>query len=111
MTLQPETWAGVKRLRLAKVAALLRKSGSLAPRIWIELVSAIPLGKTTNSTAMLSPGCSFDGAGRSRGLPTKWANGSASSEMYLERLSAIAEQRSSSAGETATACGPRAHAT
>src|SRR5438105_4674965 len=76
-----------------------------------ELVSAVPFGKTTNSTATLSPVRIVEGAVSARARPASCANGSASSEMYFERLSAIAEQRSCSADEIATGLGPRAHAT
>src|SRR5438270_1580883 len=109
MTLQPEAWAGVKRFWPANAIALLMNSGSLAPMTRTVLVSATPLGSTTNSTAALSPGCIFEGAGGVRGVPATWANGRASSETYFDKVSEIAEHRSSSA-ENVMGFGPRAQA-
>src|SRR2546423_14580925 len=106
MRLQPEPCAGVKRFWPANAIAPLMNSGSLAPMTRTVLVSATPLGSTTNSTAALSPGCIFEGAGGVRGGPATWANGRASSETYFGKGAGIAEHPSSSR-ENEMGFGPR----
>jgi hypothetical protein len=108
-TLQPDMRAGVNLLSDANCIALLANWGSLAPVMITVLVSAIPLGRTTKSTATLSPGRIEAGTGSVRGVPSRCASGSASSDMYLETLSDTPAHRASSSGVIDSGLGPDAH--
>src|SRR6476620_4769052 len=91
----------MNRLSVTNRRTCLANAWSSEPVISTELGSASPSGRTTNSTAMLSPRRRDGGTGSTDGVPMRWAKGSASTETYLDRLS----ERAAHAGDTGAGRG------